>query len=279
MSDVPDIFHAQASANQTARTRDISLRCHFKLGFIINLTKSAFVPSQVMLHLGAPINTARGLVFPSPASGRSNNSCISSIVRPNPGLCSMPSAGDRAVGFLPCSCPPLHVLSSSSVKSPERSLRHEGRSHFEADPLVISSDLVSSGTLVSPGSCVPRRSSSTPSSHTRPNDRHIHLWMGSGLRSSDDKGCVVERSVFSPYKLSRAGDCFPQFHRWLCGAHVLVQMDSTTVMHYLNRAGGTRSICLDWKVREIIHWCLSMRITLSAVHISGQDNVEADHFS
>ncbi len=162
MSDVPDIFHAQASANQTARTRDISLRCHFKLGFIINLTKSAFVPSQVMLHLGAPINTARGLVFPSPASGRSNNSCISSIVRPNPGLCSMPSAGDRAVGFLPCSCPPLHVLSSSSVKSPERSLRHEGRSHFEADPLVISSDLVSSGTLVSPGSCVPRRSSSTP---------------------------------------------------------------------------------------------------------------------
>ncbi len=34
-----------------------------------------------------------------------------------------------------------------------------------------------------------------------------------------------------------------------------------------------------WKVREIIHWCLSMRITLQAVHISGQDNVEADRVS
>ena len=67
--------------------------------------------------------------------------------------------------------------------------------------------------------------------------------------------------------------------RWLCGTHVLVQTDITMVMHYLNRAGGTRSRCLDWKVREIIHWCLSMRITLSAVHISGQDNVEADHLS
>ncbi len=59
----------------------------------------------------------------------------------------------------------------------------------------------------------------------------------------------------------------------------MVQTHSTTVMHYLNRAGGTRSRCLDWKVREIIDWCLSMRITLSAVHISGQDNVEADHLS
>ncbi len=30
------------------------------------------------------------------------------------------------------------------------------------------------------------------------------------LLSSDGKGCVVERSVLSPYKLSRAGNCFPR---------------------------------------------------------------------
>ncbi len=33
--------------------------------------------------------------------------------------------------------------------------------------------------------------------------------MGSGLRSSDGKGCVIEQSDFSPCKFSRAGDCFP----------------------------------------------------------------------
>ncbi len=32
--------------------------------------------------------------------------------------------------------------------------------------------------------------------------------MGSSLRSSDGKGGLVERSVFSAYK-SQAGDCFP----------------------------------------------------------------------
>ncbi len=30
-----------------------------------------------------------------------------------------------------------------------------------------------------------------------------------GLRSFDSKGCVVEQPASSPYKLSRAGDCFP----------------------------------------------------------------------
>ncbi len=62
---IDNIFHTQASASHTACTRDISLSCHFKLGFIINLKKSGLVPSQVMLHLGALM--ARGLVFPSPA--------------------------------------------------------------------------------------------------------------------------------------------------------------------------------------------------------------------
>ena len=80
----------------------------------------------------------------------------------------------------------------------------------KGDPLIIFSDPVSSGIMVTPRTCVPGCPSSTPSSLSRPDHGRIHLWMGSDLRSSDSKGCVVERSVFSPYKLSRAGDCFPR---------------------------------------------------------------------
>ncbi len=29
-----------------------------------------------------------------------------------------------------------------------------------------------------------------------------------------------------------------KFQRWLCGTHILVQMDSTMVVHYLNRMRG-----------------------------------------
>ncbi len=151
---IDDIFHAQASSSHTARTCDISLHCHFKqLCFIINL-KSALVPSQVILHLGALIDTAKGLVFPSP--DKDDNSCNSGLVRPNPGLCSTHSSGDRAVGVLPRSCSPVHVSSSSPVESPESSLRHEGRSHFKGDRLVISSDPVSSGNSGHVGILCPR---------------------------------------------------------------------------------------------------------------------------
>ncbi len=38
---------------------------------------------------------------------------------------------------------------------------------------------------------------------------------GDGLRSSVGKGCVVERSVFFPYKLSRPGYCFPRLEEIL----------------------------------------------------------------
>ncbi len=213
---IDDIFHAQASASQTARTRDISLCSHFRLGFVINLKKSALVPSQVMLHLGALIDTARGLVFPSPARTESIVHATRALLDltisalPISGLCSTPSSGRGVTGILPCCSSPLHVPSSSFVNSPERSVRHEGRSHFEADPFVVSSDLVSSGILVTPRSSVSGRPSLTPPSLSRPHDGRVHLWMGSGLRSSDGKGGLVERSVFSPYKLSRAGDCFPR---------------------------------------------------------------------
>ena len=98
------------------------------------------------------------------------------------------------------------------------------------------------------------------------------------MRSLVGEVHLVRRSSRSPYKFSRAGDCFPSLKE-MCGTHVLVQMDSTTVMHYLNRMGGTRSRSLDLKVREIIQWCQPFRITLSAVHISGSDNVEADRLS
>ncbi len=117
---IDGIFHAQASANQVAPTHDLSLPCDFRLGFVINLQKLTLVLSQVVLHLGALIDTARGLVFPSPAHAGYDRTYSSGLVGSNPGLCSMPSSGDRAAGFPPCSGFPVHVPSLSLVDSHER---------------------------------------------------------------------------------------------------------------------------------------------------------------
>ena len=62
---IDDIFHAQISKESVILTRDASVRLHLQLGFVINLAKSSLIPSQVMTHLGAWIDTLNGLVRPS----------------------------------------------------------------------------------------------------------------------------------------------------------------------------------------------------------------------
>ncbi len=159
---------------------------------------------------------------------------------------------------------------------------HEGRSHFKADPLVVSSDPVSSGIFGHAGILCRKAFLFKPFlPHVLTTDTSSYGWgpvcsplMARGLWSSDQSSLHINSLELGTVFLA-----LKRFQRWLCGAHVLVQTDSTTVMQYLNRAGGTRSRCLDWRVRDIILWCLSMRITLSAVHISGQDNVEVVRLS
>ncbi len=126
-------------------------------------------------------------------------------------------------------------------------------------------DLVSQGVPLQP----------LPPTHVLTTDASTYGWgVVCGPLTASGCGRANQSSLhinFSSWRLFFLA--LKRFQRWLYGTHVLVQMDSTSAMHYLNRAGGTRSRCLDWKVREIIHWYLSMRITLSAAHISGQENV------
>ncbi len=99
-----------------------------------------------------------------------------------------------------------------------------------------------------------------------------------GIWSSDHVGLHINylqlETVFFALKT---------LQRLPCGTHVLVQTNNTTVMHYLNRMGvhvqGTRSRTLEWLVREIILWCQTSNISLTAVHISDCDNVQAHHHS
>ncbi len=62
---IDDIFHAQISRGSVILTRDASVCLHLQLGFVINLAKSSLIPSQVMTHLGAWIDTLNGWVRPS----------------------------------------------------------------------------------------------------------------------------------------------------------------------------------------------------------------------
>ena len=60
---------------------------------------------------------------------------------------------------------------------------------------------------------------------------------------------------------------------------VLLQMDNSTAVSYVNRMGGTHSLSLSLQACHLWHWCLEKEILLSAQHLPGVANTMADQES
>lgn len=61
--------------------------------------------------------------------------------------------------------------------------------------------------------------------------------------------------------------------------HVRLYMDNTTAVAYVNAMGGTKSKKCNVIARQIWIWCMERQIWLSAAHIAGKANVDADYES
>jgi len=60
---------------------------------------------------------------------------------------------------------------------------------------------------------------------------------------------------------------------------VLIKCDNTTVVQYLNKQGGTKSVDLCYKTWTLWKMLIKHNITLKSAHIAGQKNILADHLS
>ena len=60
---------------------------------------------------------------------------------------------------------------------------------------------------------------------------------------------------------------------------VLVATDNSTVVSYVNKQGGTRSLTLTREARSLLLWCQEQGISVKARHIPGKLNVLADSLS
>ncbi len=69
------------------------------------------------------------------------------------------------------------------------------------------------------------------------------------------------------------------FLPFLKGHHVLVRTDNTTVVAYINRQGGLRSLPLHMLARKLILWSNANLLSLRATHVQGVMNKGADLLS
>ena len=61
--------------------------------------------------------------------------------------------------------------------------------------------------------------------------------------------------------------------------HVRLQIDNTTAVSYINNMGGTRSGQCNKLAKEVWMWCINRNVWVSAAHLAGKLNVEADKCS
>ncbi|KAF0046097.1 hypothetical protein F2P81_002626 [Scophthalmus maximus] len=69
------------------------------------------------------------------------------------------------------------------------------------------------------------------------------------------------------------------FVHFLQGRHVLVKTDNSTVVAYINRQGGTRSLQLHGLARKVILWSNNRLLSLRATYVPGVLNRGADLLS
>ena len=69
------------------------------------------------------------------------------------------------------------------------------------------------------------------------------------------------------------------FANRLNNRHILLLIDNTTVIAYINHKGGTHSRALSNIAIEMWEWCLARNLSIHAEHIPGRENVNADRES
>jgi hypothetical protein len=95
----------------------------------------------------------------------------------------------------------------------------------------------------------------------------------SGVWSENEKSYHINILELKACYLGLLALCSDKSH-----THIRIYTDNTTCCAYINNFGG-KSRVLNDIAREIWFWCIKRHIHLSAAHIPGVDNVEADTLS
>ena len=92
-------------------------------------------------------------------------------------------------------------------------------------------------------------------------------------------GQLTSSQVINYRELRAVGEALVAFQEDIRGREVQVSSDNSTVVAYLGHQGGTRSSPLLELSKEILEWAEGRVLSISAIHIKGTSNIEADFLS
>ena len=95
------------------------------------------------------------------------------------------------------------------------------------------------------------------------------------IRTGGNWSVAEQEAHINILELKACELCLHTFCKNSNNIHVRIYMDNTTSCAYINKFGG-RTSELDTIARTIWSWCIERHIYLTAAHVPGKDNCEAD---
>ena len=110
----------------------------------------------------------------------------------------------------------------------------------------------------------------------------FHPWVGGHLGTQIVQGTWTNQEKqlhINCLEMEAVIRTLTRFLGALKGQNVLIRSDNSTVVQYINKQGGTRSILLCQKTLDLWHLAIQNQIQLKSAHIAGKSNVLADMLS
>ena len=250
------------------------------LGFVINVNKSQLIPVTRILYLGFIIDTvSMTLLLPDEKIVKILGACQNLLTYVNPSVREVAHVIGLLVSAFPAvSFLKLHYRSIELCKSRALSVNPDFDQKIQLDPNARS-DLqwVIENISRLNGFMFGNR----PADVYIESDASLAGWGAvCNGQSANGRWSLLESEHHINYlELLAAFHALQAFVADKSNIHVRLKMDNSTAVSYINNMGGIRSPSLDELAVSIWGWCSFRNILLSAQHIPGKSNREADSLS
>ena len=258
------------------------LNLTLNLGFIVNWEKSDLSPSRQFTYLGVRFDLISGLLFPSEDRLLRLKAALRAVLVP------AAEVGDwlhllgimaSCIGIVPWArlrMRPLQLFLLSQWRPASRDIKAIINLPEVVKPHLSwwtrESNLLAGVPLEKP-----------PAQLTMKTDACTSFgWGGYIVNGPFAQGKWSAREStehINWLEMMAVWNCLREFQAVVTGKSILLQSDNMTVVHYVNKEGGTRSAKLCYLAWDLLLWCRENTVSIRAVHLAGSDNHLADLLS
>ncbi len=284
MGYIDDIICINTTKEKTADTVRETSKILTELGFIVHPEKSVFTPQQEITFLGFVINTQSMTVsLPDAKKQEILQDCTNLLsatsitIRQVAGVIGKMVAAFPAVEYGPLHYRNMEIDKTAALKA--------NKGHFDR-PMNISGAAITdiqwwienvqiSSKVIFRGTPELTLESDASGSGWGATDGAINI----GGRWNDDEIEMAEDNRINYLELLAAFFALKSFCKDKRDIHILLRLDNTTAVAYIQNMGGIKSIECNKLAKSLWNWCIARNIWVTAAHLPGILNTTADRSS